>query len=134
MFTSSIRILLFLEWILSTSPLYLPLYARWSWQCFYGSWFIFRLENLESFYGRNNMWQEWRLTQSCLWMHFFTMELRHSFIVFEIEVLKHLIIAPSQFHPTWWVYMNVYQYWCKHLNREPFVILFFHLFKFNSII
>lgn len=51
------------------------------------------------------------------------------FIAFEIGVIKHLIMDFSQIHPTSWEYMKVYQYWCEYLNKEPFVILFFHIFK-----
>lgn len=40
--------------------------------------------------------------------NFSTTGLRLSFIVFEIEVQEHLVIAPSQLHPTCWVYMKVY--------------------------
>lgn len=58
------------------------------------------------------------------------MGFRLTFNFFEIEVLKHLVIAPLQLHPSSWVYMRLYQYWCKYVNGRPSVFLFLHLFKF----
>lgn len=76
------------------------------------------------------MWQVWRLRHSFLWMRFSRHWLHLPFTIFEIEVLKHLAMTPSQVHPTCWAYIKVYQYWCENLNGEPYVILFFHLFRF----
>lgn len=38
----------------------------------------------------------------------FTMPHCLPFTTFEIQVLKHLAMAPSQLHPSYWVYLKVY--------------------------
>lgn len=41
---------------------------------------------------------------------FSTMYLCLLFTLFEIEALKHLVMAPLQLYPTCWAYMQIYQY------------------------
>lgn len=60
---------------------------------------------------------------------FSVMSLCLSFTAFEIEVLEHLEMGHSQLLPASWVYAKVYKYWCEYLNKESYVILFFHLLK-----
>lgn len=55
-----------------------------------------------------------------------------SFIAFEIKVLKHLTMTTSQLHSASWAYIKVYQYLCKYMKVKPYVVIFFHLFKYRS--
>lgn len=59
------------------------------------------------------------------------LSLRLPFTAFEIEVLKLLMMSPSQFHYTRWAYVKVYHYWYEYLKGKPFVIFFLHLFRFG---
>jgi len=47
---------------------------------------------------------------------------------FELGVLHHLKVAPSQLHPLSWAIVKVYQFWCEYKHRRPNFRLFFTLF------
>lgn len=48
---------------------------------------------------------------------------------FEVGVLNHLLIAPSQLRPVSWAYIKVFKYWCEYKGIVPTWTLFFHFFK-----
>jgi len=50
------------------------------------------------------------------------------FNYFELGVLSHLKVAPSQLHPLSWAFVKVYQFWCDYKRRQPNFRLFFTLF------
>lgn len=45
---------------------------------------------------------------------------------FEMGVLNHLLIAPSQFHLVSWAFVNFFQHWYEYKGRKLIVTLFFH--------
>lgn len=48
---------------------------------------------------------------------------------FEIEVLNHLMISPSQLNPMSWAYIKVLYHLCDYLGGKSFLSLFFHPFR-----
>lgn len=53
--------------------------------------------------------------------------LQLSFSNFEVVVLKHLKIAPSQLHLGSWTYLKVFEFYVEHKSWKPSLRLFFKL-------
>lgn len=47
---------------------------------------------------------------------------------FEIEILNHVMIAPSHLNPVSWDNIRVFQYLCEYLGGKLYLSLLFHLF------
>lgn len=52
-----------------------------------------------------------------------------SFNDFEMSVLNHLMIAPSQLYQVSYSFIKVFQYLCEYKGSKPTIILLFHIFK-----
>lgn len=50
-----------------------------------------------------------------------------AFSEFELVVLKHLYISPSQLHMGSWAYIRVFQLYTEHNSWKPSLNLFFYL-------
>ncbi|MCH82910.1 hypothetical protein A2U01_0003723, partial [Trifolium medium] len=47
---------------------------------------------------------------------------------FEVGVINHLRICPSQLHPLSWAHVRAFKYWCECVGSSPTVPLFFSYF------
>ncbi|MCH86858.1 hypothetical protein A2U01_0007718 [Trifolium medium] len=54
--------------------------------------------------------------------------LRFPLSPFEVGVLNHLRICPSQLHPLSWALVRAFAFWCEWAGSEPSVPLFFSFF------
>lgn len=64
-------------------------------------------------------------------MHIFTMKkvkVRMSLTDFQVDVLRRMMVAPSQLHPGGWGFVRGYEAACALFGRTPSIPFFFHLF------
>lgn len=73
-----------------------------------------------------NSFDEWSVSfYECL---FTLVGLQLPLSEFEVAILKHLKVSPSQIHPGSQTFMKVFQFWAKHMSWKPSLGLFFNLF------
>lgn len=60
---------------------------------------------------------------------FYEIRVRLPFTPFEVVVINHLELAPTQLHPNGWGFVRSFQILCKGLGLEPSVNAFFCLFQ-----
>lgn len=62
------------------------------------------------------------------WMYILPKWGLNPFNDFEVAVMNHLGIAPSQLHLMSWAYVKVFQHWCEYKNNVPTMVFLLHLF------
>jgi len=76
--------------------------------------------------------RRWLEGESFIFMYdylFTKIEVWLPFLNFEIEVLNHLQVSPSQLHPNGWGFVKVFERVCKFYGCEPSLRVFFYLFE-----